>query len=335
MFQHRLDVILEAEDQTRRDFIKSSAAAVSAAAVPGGSSGIAKTLSGLASLKALANRAWLNSSAFKRLSRFSKSTRKAMCSNHIFTLNRSDASKLSPDDLKALESAVRWHLLNRDGDLDASVDSTDMMWAFEASGAHSFMDLLIKEAGGGKQFLRIFCKDILGFVDKYYSEDSDNSPHDDYNPTYLYSESIGYLISCLKKNPSLGSLLGGFDGERIFRDPKLSLWQAESKFMDLMHKHGVIDDAEYHDISKMIKANSMDPRLVAHDAARRKELQEYHDYWDSKKRKQREEDEQKRKTAKKESESFDRNAISRWEDEGGASSKDLEESINNLLSIII
>ena len=355
MFEYRLNVILEADGPTRRDFLQRSAAAVSVG--PSALAGVVDSLGGFKSLNALAERAWLNSSVFKHLSKMSKATRNSLRQLNTWRYTAGDDtfrqqcrqkwSKLSPEDQYAIEMASSWWMLGLDG-------------SFASPRIHSYnlnkpgyLDLLIKEAGGSKQFLRLFCNDIVNNLKDQRSEriEKYGAPKGkfgrmnefDLNPVFEISTTLRRLIEIFGEvSPSLKSLLGGFD-VRIFDDHKVSFWQAESKFMDLMHKRGVISDAEYHNISQSIKADSMDPTLADYDTELKKEIkrQRYDSY------KYRNSDEYKKireanrkvidneKKRRQESEALDSNAISRWEDEGGALPKDLEESINNLLSIII
>ena len=332
MFDHRLDVILEADGPTRRDFLQRSAAAVSVG--PTALVGVVDSLVGFKSLSALANRAWLNSSVFKHLSRMSKSTREDMYSNKVYDssiIGNPALNGLSPEDRYAFRTAVSWQMLDSAGNLKTSVPvgaSNIFM------NIYGFIDLMIKEAGGSKQFLRLFCNDFLRFM-------KDRQEFGNFNPASVDGKFLDSLIWNFKINPSLKTLLVGFDG-RILWDPKISLWQAQSKFIDVMHKNNILNDAEYHSILQTIKTDSMDPALVSHDVARRNELKRTKDDWynwrkqqeDIKRTRQREKERRKDQIVKKDLE-YDRNAISRWEDEGGALPKDLEESINNLLSIII
>ena len=99
-----------------------------------------------------------------------------------------------------------------------------------------------------------------------------------------------------------------------------------------MYKNGVLSNAEFSNIMKTIKSQSINQSLISKDNDSRVQLRKMHERFKSS---QKEYEDYKREKKQEEESKLDSNAISRWEDEGGALPKDLEESINNLLSIII
>ena len=354
MFDHRLDVILEADGPTRRDFIKSSAAVVSAG--PSVVTGIAKSLGGLSSLNALAEHAWLNSSVFKNVSNMPAGARREILSLDGLLDGRLRAGNISPKSRQArvdgilkqfpagyhgdLLLAYHWGFINNDGDLSASANApnskhwTSAFWAYD--GAHSqntfgkgnFIDLMVEQAGGGKNFLNLFCKDIINLV----KDPKVNPLGYDAGGNIAPRETVGFLINVLEDVQELKPFLGGFSAIKSFRDPNLSLWEAESQFINFMHKNGVLSNAEFSNIMKTIKSQSINQSLISKDNDSRVQLRKMHERFKSS---QKEYEDYKREKKQEEESKLDRNAISRWEDEGGALPKDLEESINNLLSIII